>query len=135
MLYFVNNIMDKALFFPITDWELWRKRRAEFKKRFFSVTQIASSVDWNIHYAFFKPNPPSPEEIKRFQQKVLALKEELLFLKKNFKPQNPYMVKVLENKLNHILEEYKRYPFSNREEFFKLRLNFLRNSIKKCFVG
>ncbi|RTZ58948.1 MAG: hypothetical protein DSZ31_04825 [Gammaproteobacteria bacterium] len=127
--------MDKALFQPLTDMDSWRKKRNEIRKRFLSVTQIASSVNWNVHYAFFKPIAPTEEEIKRFQQKVLAIKEELLFLKKNFKPKNPQMVQALENKLNHIIEEYKRYPFSNREEFFKIRLNFLRNSIKKCFVG
>jgi len=126
---------DKALFQPLTDMDSWRKRRNEIRKRFLSVTQIASSANWNVHYAFFKPVAPTEEEIKRFQQKVLAIKEELLFLKKNFKPQNPQMVQVLENKLNHIIEEYKKYPFSNREEFFKIRLNFLRNSLKKCFMG
>ncbi len=127
--------MDKALFQSLTDMDSWRKRRNEIRKRFLSVTQIASSVNWNVRYAFFKPIAPTEEEMKRFQQKVLAIKEELLFLKKNFKPKNPQMVQVLENKLNHIIEEYKRYPFSNREEFFKIRLNFLRNSLKKCFVG
>ncbi|HID80082.1 MAG TPA: hypothetical protein EYH48_02605 [Aquifex aeolicus] len=127
--------MDKIVFQPLTDMAFWRKRKEEIRKRFLSVTQIASSVNWNVHYAFFKPVTPTEEELKRFQQKVRDVKEELLLLKKHFKPKHPQMVQALESKLNHLIEEYKSYPFSNREEFFQIRLNFLRNALKKCFVG
>ena len=117
---------------PVEKLELFFQKN---RKKFSGVTQVASSVDWNIYYAFFKPEKPSEAEIKAFYSEVKKLKEELVTLKRHFKPVNPYLLRVVENKLEHIVEEFVEYPFSNRRNFFQLRLNLLRDSLQRCFIG
>ena len=125
----------KAEFLFFTDYARWREFVRRLKGRFVSVDQIASSVDWNFRYAFFKPTAPADDELSSFLQEVEEVRRNLEFLKRNFKPQNPHLLKVLENRLNHIVEEFKEYPFSDRRSFFRARLNFIRNSLNRCFVG
>ena len=122
----------KILFFAPRDkfQNILVRQREIFK----DVKQIASSVDWNFRYAFYKPIPPTREEIENFTKMVEAVKRELALLKRTFKPVDTVKLKVVEEKLNNIVDDYKNYPFSDREIFFQARLKFLRQTIKKCFV-
>ena len=104
------------------------------KKIFKNVDQIASSVDWSLKYAFYKPKPPTEEEIENFKKMVEVVKNELDILKKTFKAINEKKLKSVEEKLNNILEDYKNYPFSDRELFFRARLKFLQQTIRSCFI-
>ncbi|GEM_PF-1652480 len=126
----------KLDFLFLTDYEKWKRYAEQIKSQFFvKVSKIASSVDWKLHYAFFKPTVPAEDELKTFLKEVEEVKKNLEFLKRNFKPHNPHLLKVMEDRLNHIVEEYKKYPFSDRKSFFQARLNFIKSSINKCFVG
>jgi len=119
----------------LTDYERWKANAKQMKNQFSSVSKIASSVDWNLYYAYFKPTVPAEEELQKFLKEVENVRKNLEFLKRNFKPQNPQLLKIMEDRLNHIVEEYKKYPFSDRRSFFHARLNFIKNAINKCFVG
>ena len=128
-------MMVKGKFRLLTPEEVLEKYIQKHKREFLKVAHVASAVDWNIYYAFFQPRKPSEREIKEFLREVEKLKKELKFLKANFKPLYPQILKAVENKLEHIVDEYKEYPFSNRRDFFRLRLKFLKQSMEKCFVG
>lgn len=129
------NTTLKGGFLTFTDFREWRDYIKSIKAIFKKVQYIASSVDWEFRYAFFKPSLPSEEEIKDFLCELESVKKELNFLKLNFKPKNPEQLEVLEIRLKQMVEEYTEYPFSDRKQFFKNRLLFIRNSIRDCFVG
>ena len=119
-------------FANLGEWKNYIKTiRGIFKR----VQHIASSVNWEFRYAFFNPSLPTEEELKAFRREVESVKEELRFLKLNFKPKNPELLEVLEGRLNQMVEEYTEYPFSDRKHFFRNRLAFIRNSIRGCFAG
>ena len=109
---------------------LLKKRKNEFG----GVNQIASSVDWKFKYAFYKPVPPTKKEIENFKKRVEVVKQELELLKRAFKPVDENKLKTVEEKLNSIVEDYKNYPFSDRELFFRARLKFLQTTLRKCFI-
>lgn len=118
----------------LTAEDAFEQFKSSWKKRFEPVIQIASSVDWNFKYAFYKPVPPTEQEIEHFKKEVDALKRELQSLKRRLKPTNPIRLEILENKLNHMVDDYINYPFSDRELFFRARLKFLRKAVRSCFV-
>ncbi len=128
------NATLRGGFLIFTDLGEWKNYIKPLKLVFKKVQYIASAVNWEFRYAFFKPSLPSEEEIKDFLCELESVKEELRFLKLNFKPKNPAQLEVLETRLNQMVEEYAEYPFSDRKQFFKNRLSFIRNSIRDCFV-
>ena len=123
--------MKILLFTPRNTFsKFFEKKRKIFK----NVDQIASSVNWTFKYAFYKPVPPTKEQLENFAKLVDSVKRELSLLKKKFKPVNEFKLKIVEDKLNNILEDYRNYPFSDREIFFRARLKFIQRTIRKCFI-
>ena len=126
---FKNSLPSKVYLLSDPDRVLIR-----YKSLFDKASLIASKVDWGVKYAYYKPSKPSIEEVINFEKAVETIKYQLEFLKKHYKPQNPKMLELIEEKLNHIVEEYKNYPFSDRNIFFNARLRFIQSILKKCFI-
>jgi hypothetical protein len=124
-----GSLSDKIYFLRNPD------RALSFHKTLFSkASLIASKVDWGVKYAYYKPSKPSIEQVINFEKAVQTIKYQLDFLKKNYKPQDPKLLEIIEEKLNNIVEEYKNYPFSDRDVFFNARLKFIQSILKKCFI-
>ena len=106
------------------------------KNKFKEVDRIASSVNWDVHYAIYKPEPPSVEEILWFKEQVDKLRREIEAIKLKFPFVDYQTLNTLESRLSKIEEEFETYPFSDRKFFFSQRLKFfrklLRESIYSC---
>ncbi len=99
------------------------------KPLFEEVSEIASSVNWSVRWAFYKPRKPTEEELRIFKQHYEKVKREVQILKRLIR--NQVFARSVEIKLKHMEEEFFNYPFSNRLNFFLARLNFLRETLRK----
>ncbi len=111
--------------------------RGEYKKifnylksRLPNISCIASSVNWDIHYAIYKPSKPSKEELEWLKKEINELKTWVGKVKK-FAFTNKGTVETIEERLKHMEEEFVNYPFSDRKKFFYHRINFLKHLIKR----
>jgi hypothetical protein len=121
----------KKTFLTKTPLETVKKAKPLFE----GVSEIASSVNWSVRWAFYKPRQPTEEELRIFREHYERVKREFHFLKSRKLIRNPFLARSVEIKLKHMEEEFFNYPFSNRLNFFIARLNFLRETLRKCLYS
>jgi len=100
------------------------------KKEFSEIDWLASSVDWNIRYALFKPSRPSEKEFEWLKREVNKLKK-LVKKVKSLPLTNEGTIKIIEERLKYMEEEFENYPFSDRKKFFLHRIKFLNFLLQK----
>ena len=129
----INSLQKTISLIPQREF---RKINQVNKNKFKEVDRIASSVNWNVHYAIYKPEPPSVEELLWFKEQVDKLRREIEAIKLKFPFVDYQVLNTLETRLSKIEEEFETYPFSDRKFFFSQRLKFfkkiLRESIYSC---
>ena len=97
-----------------------------WKTVFYGVSEIASTVDWSITYAYYKPQPPKENELKLFLKKLEDLRKECKLFYAGVSGERKKEVQTVLERLVHIEEEFHNYPFSDRLQFFLNRLEFFR---------
>jgi hypothetical protein len=97
-----------------------------WKTFFLKTAEIASSVDWKITYAYYKPIPPNPKELEIFKKELHKLQKECVELFEKMGKKHDSQLEKLLKKLQHMEEEFIHYPFSDRLRFFLKRLEFIR---------
>jgi hypothetical protein len=95
-----------------------------------AASEIASTVNWHIKYAYYKPEPPREEELKIFKKVLEEIKREYELYKMLLKGQADEKLSAIEAKLKTIEEEFITYPFSDRLKFFLKRLEFIKYQLR-----
>ncbi|NPB05741.1 MAG: hypothetical protein GXO08_05120 [Aquificae bacterium] len=122
----VRPLGGKVRLFPDTTNYIVKK-----KKNFRKVDLIASSVDWQLTYAYYRPNPPTPAERRWFEREVSRLREELERVRRAAPRADEATLKTVEARIAQMREEFESYPFSDRRVFFAQRIKFLRRLIRE----
>ncbi len=118
--------------FPlISDRDEFERLLKSYKRSFSRASEIASTVDWNVKYAYYKPHPPTEEELRFFNIALEELKKEFELYRLLLKEKHPEELNTLAKRLEWIEEEFYTYPFSDRLKFFLTRLEFLRYLLRK----
>jgi len=101
-----------------------------WKTLFYGVSEIASSVDWSITYAYYSPKPPKEEEWKLFTKKLEDLRNECKVFYSAVSSEKRKEVVTLLERLANMEEEFQSYPFSDRLQFFLNRLEFFKKLLR-----
>jgi len=120
--------LNKSIFFVKAGIE--RPTVKKWKTLFYGVSEIASTVDWSITYAYYRPQPPREEEWKLFQEKLNDLRKECKIFYSAVPSYRRKEVVTLMERLANMEEEFKSYPFSDRLQFFLNRLEFFKRLLR-----
>jgi hypothetical protein len=101
-----------------------------WKTLFYGANEIASSVDWSVTYAYYKPRPPREEEWNLFIKKLEALRKECKAFYGLVPAEKRKEIMTVMKRLANIEEEFKSYPFSDRLQFFLNRLEFFKKLLR-----
>jgi len=128
----INSLQKTISLIPQREF---RKINQVNKNKFKEVDRIASSVNWNVHYAIYKPEPPSVEELLWFKEQVDKLRREIEAIKLKFPFVDYQVLNTLETRLSKMEEEFETYPFSDRKFFFSQRLKFFRKLLREIIYS
>jgi len=124
-----------AMGFLLCDFECKEFFLNKHKDRFKNISFVASKSDWNLVFTLGREKEITPEEIKRFENRLNKFYSQIKSLVEKYNLHSDSDVAIILNRLKDIKEEYLNYPFPNRELFFNLRLDFYLQQIQKAAMN